>query len=84
MPPRNPGNLVTGFLAGFALALFGSIIAGAGLIVAAALYFAFRNSQPAFARGWGFGVLTVIAILLGLFAICTWQLYSSTKGTMGL
>lgn len=76
-PPSDINSLVSGFITGLAVSLLGSVVLGAGLIVAGVLYFVFRQKQPTFARGWGFGFLACIVILLGLFVICTWSLMGS-------
>ena len=60
------GDAVVGFIVGF----FSWFLYGFGAIAATVLYAVLRPSYPRFARGIGFGLLTVIVIMLGLFAVC--------------
>jgi hypothetical protein len=60
------GDRILGFIAGF----FSWFLWGFGVIAGLILYAVLRPNYPKFARGVGFGILTVLVIMLGLFALC--------------
>ncbi len=54
---------------GFVLA-FVSVITIVGPLVLIAVYLSIRESQPAFARGLGFGLIALVVTGLGAIALC--------------
>jgi hypothetical protein len=60
------GDRIFGYLVGF----FSWFVYGIGALGALVLYFVLTRSYPVFARGLGFGLLTMIVLVMGLFAIC--------------
>jgi len=70
-----PGRLLTGGaigdrILGFTIGFFSWFLYGIGAFVCIILYFVLKPNYPSFARGIGFGLLTVLVILLGLIAVC--------------
>lgn len=69
-----PVKLVTGHATGDIFLGLGislaSFLVGIGIVVMPILYFALRRRYPILARGFGFGWLAGMALLLGAFAIC--------------
>jgi hypothetical protein len=56
---------------GFLVGLFSVCLYGVGAIAALILYFGIRNSYPAFGKGLISGLLAVLIVGLGLFAVCS-------------
>ncbi len=74
-PPRLPGRLLTGrawvdLTLGVLATLLSSLLGGLGIVVMPILYFVLRPGFPVFARGIGFGLLGVLALILGAIAWC--------------
>jgi hypothetical protein len=72
---RGPGQVMAGSetadkIIGFLVGLFSICLYGVGGLGALVLYFVVKNSYPAFAKGIGSGLLTVLVVGLGLFAVC--------------
>src|SRR5437868_941408 len=59
------------FVIGVAMALF-SIITVIGPFILLIVYFVIKEKSPALARGLGYGLLGVLALALGAFALC-WE-----------
>ena len=74
-PPPPPGRLLTGrawadVTLGVLASLLSSLLGGLGLVVMPILYFVLRPGFPVFARGIGYGLLGVMALILGAIAWC--------------
>jgi hypothetical protein len=70
-----PRSLITGSLTGdrvfgFAVGFLSWLLYGVGALGALILYFVVQRSYPVFARSLGFGLLSIIVVLLGMFALC--------------
>lgn len=81
-PPPAPGRLLTGrawvdMTLGVLATLLSSLVGGLGLVVMPILYFVLRPNFPVFARGIGYGLLVVGALILGAIAWC----FASIFGT---
>ena len=55
---------------GVTASVISMLLPGIGLLAPLILYFVLRGSYPAFARGMGYGLLGVLALSLGLLALC--------------
>lgn len=74
-PPPTQGRLITGkawadITLGVVATLLSSAIGGLGLFVMPILYFVLRPNFPVFARGIGYGLLGILALILGAIAWC--------------
>ena len=70
-PPveRSPGSAWGLGVLGFLIAI-ASAVTGIGPVVVMIVYFAIKDRQPELARGMGYGLLTVVALILGAVALC--------------
>ena len=64
------GSAVGDRIFGFAVGFFSWFLYGLGGIGAIILYFILQRNYPVFARSLGFGILSIVVILLGAFALC--------------
>ena len=74
-PPPPQGRLLTGkawadVTLGVFATVLSSFLGGLGLVVMPILYFVLRPGFPVFARGIGYGLLGVLALILGAIAWC--------------
>lgn len=81
--PGSPPHLLTKSAAGdvalgVVITLASLFVGGLGILVMPILYFALRPSAPLFARGIGYGVLVMLALLLGAFGLCLYGLAHET------
>lgn len=60
---------------GFLLAL-ASTFTGIGPVVLMIVYFAIKDKQPEFARGIGYGLMTLVVLLLGAVALCFYFIFN--------
>jgi hypothetical protein len=72
---HQPRSLITGSLIGdrlfgFVVGFFSWFLYGIGGFGAIILYFILQRSYPVFARSLGFGILSIVVLLLGAFALC--------------
>lgn len=81
-PPPPPGRLLTGrawvdMTLGVLATLLSSLVGGLGVVVMPILYFVLRPGFPVFARGIGYGLLGVGALILGAIAWCFATVFGS-------
>lgn len=72
---RQPRTLITGSLTGdrvfgFIVGFFSWFLWGFGALAALIVYFAVRQNYPIFGRSLGFGLFTMVVLLLGVLAVC--------------
>jgi hypothetical protein len=72
---HQPRMLITGSLMGdrifgFVVGFFSWFLYGIGALGAIILYFMIQRSYPVFARSLGFGIFSIVIILLGAVALC--------------
>jgi len=84
-PPRPPGRLLTGrawadMTLGVLATLLSSLVGGLGLVVMPILYFVLRPGFPVFARGIGYGLLGMGALILGAIAWCFASVFGGNSG----
>lgn len=84
-PPPPMPRLVTGrawadLTAGIFTTLMTSFIGGLGIVVMPVLYFIIKPNYPVFARGIGYGILGVFALMLGALAWCFATVFSGHQG----
>lgn len=85
-PPLPPqGRLLTGkawadITLGVVSTLLSSFVGGLGLVVMPILYFVLRPNFPVFARGIGYGLLGILALILGAIAWCFASVFGGGRG----
>ncbi len=85
LPPPLQGRLLTGrawadVTLGVLATLLSSLVGGLGIVVMPILYFVLRPGFPVFARGIGYGLIGIGALILGAIAWCFASIFGGNSG----